>query len=157
MRGYVDGYMFSSRRSLSQACTMRDDHGCRLRQVYDYRQAQPGCDLSTPPSANTAKWLAAVHSLWNNSKIRWTPRAYQPLLRPQLAGRPRSSTPLLSHWSLTHCLFAVCRHVRVINDSALRNAHLATRQVTSSICCGIRVTGLRAHGVLFLTKAGRCP
>ena len=34
------------------------------------------------------------------------------------------------------CLFVVCRRVRVINDSALRNAHLATRQVTSSVCCG---------------------
>ena len=37
-----------------------------------------------------------------------------------------------------HCLFAVCRHIRVISDSALRNAHLATRHkfrsVASSHC-----------------------
>ena len=40
---------FCDAQILSQACTKRDDHGCRLRQVYDYRQAQPGCDLSTHP------------------------------------------------------------------------------------------------------------
>ena len=37
------------------------------------------------------------------------------------------------------CLLAVGRHVRIIDDSTLRNAHLVTRQVTSSVCCSVRV------------------
>ena len=46
-----------------------------------------------------------------------------------------------------HCLFAVGRHVRVTDDSALKNVHLATRQVTSSVCCGRQGCSVRTWNV----------
>ena len=46
-----------------------------------------------------------------------------------------------------HCLFAVGRYIRVANNSALRNAHVATQQVTSFVCCGRQGCSVRTWNV----------
>ena len=48
------------------------------------------------------------------------------------------------HRLLCHCqchsMLAVDGHVRVLDDSTVKNVHLATRQTTCTVCCGVKVT-----------------
>ena len=43
-------------------------------------------------------------------------------------------------------------HVFVSRGTSLDNVQGATRILESALCCGVTVTGLRAHGVFFFTK-----
>ena len=87
---------------------MRDDqvhnNGCRLRQVYDYRQAQPGCDLSTPPLGQHCQVVGRssfpVEQLENQMDATCVPTASQTTTRWETTFAHTALAPLESNVTL---------------------------------------------------------
>ena len=112
---------FNARHNILQVATRNTPQKCCF-----HRPSQSRCDL--------------LRTSWEDTSLLTIKTPWSGRVPHEAVNIPEEYNNGDGHRLLCHCrhpcLFVVCRRVRVINDSVLRNAHLATRQVTSSVCCG---------------------